>query len=140
MPRGKGVNMSKYEGIFFKLEELEKVIEKANCGKRLAKTIERPHVTTAFNPASPSVGYKIGEKVSVTVIGYGNDGKNEGFLVALPTGKPCCNKQPHITVSIAHDGKAVDTGRLKFYPIDPIEIEGRFGYFNGKELIGGVKF
>ena len=88
------------------------------------------------------------------VIGYGNDGKNEGLLVELVSVEiPDINDifcdvhemyllaksipVPHITLSVSKDGKPVDTGKLNFDQPIPDEFKdqiiiGTFGGFINK--------
>ena len=129
-----------YTGVFFNKEEL---LEKVNVleTERLAKIIADPHVTFKFRPATVDTSL-FGEKVVVEVIGYGNDGKNEGLFVVLHTENDVLAEMakeiavPHITVSVSADGKPVDTGKLSFEPIPvPFAIEGVFGAFTSEGVI-----
>ena len=58
----------------------------------------------------------MGKKAVVEVVGYANGGKNEGVLVKVKAEDPQLQelfekevKVPHITISVAEDGKPVDT-------------------------------
>lgn len=72
--------------------------------------------------------------------GYGNDGKNSGFKVALPNDlisyyinydevNNDCLKVPHITASLSKDEEASNTKNLIFNEIKPIVIRSKFGYW-----------
>ena len=86
-----------------------------------------------------------GQTAEITLTGYANNGKNEGFQVEVSSECDELNamaskvRVPHITISICKDGAAVDTGSLKFEPIDPIKISGVFGGFtNRKDVITNI--
>ncbi len=121
----------RYIGCFIDKETLE-----AACAS-LARTplwrnIENPHVTFAFMPETVDVSL-FGQKVFLTVVGYGNDGKNEGLAVQVR----CENDRlqtmaeaiavPHITLSVAEGAHTVDTAKLSFAPVAPFALEGVFG-------------
>lgn len=88
-----------------------------------------PHVTFVYAPEFVDTSL-FGEEVEVTIIGYGNNGKNEGVLVTLS----CVNERlmamiknitvPHITLAVSKTGAAVNTKFLDFDPITPIRIVG----------------
>lgn len=124
-----------YTGIFFDKEELLSKVKTAFENKRLERVIADPHVTFAFRPKTVDTSL-FGEKVIVEVVGYGNDGKNEGLFVSLHARNHTVAEMakeiavPHITISVSADGKPVDTGKLSFEPIPvPFIIEGVFGAF-----------
>ena len=77
-----------------------------------------------------------GEKAEFKVVGYGNDGLNEGLLVEWQAGAPRLKQLfdeiqiPHITLSYAENGSAVNTRYLDFKPIIPFDISGVFGGFS----------
>ena len=50
----------------------------------LEKTIECTHVTFAYKPESVDRDL-FGEEIAITILGYENDGENEGVLVRLDT-------------------------------------------------------
>lgn len=115
-----------YWGIFFSNEFLT----------LLENEIQFPHVTFGFRIEMPD--YILGQECTVNVIGYGLDDKNEALLVELPeevldiySG----SNKPHITLSVANDGKPVNSGNLEFMEINPWKLSGVFGYFNGSELV-----
>ena len=100
--------------------------------RRLDRIIQHPHVTFVYAPEQVDTSL-FGLPVQAQVVGYGNDGRNEGFRVLLTARSPAlCRladaiEQPHITLSVAAGGHSVDTGRLTFSPIEPFLLEGRFG-------------
>lgn len=110
---------------------------------RLARRIEQPHVTFAFRPEPETIPKELfGNSVRILVRGYGLDNKNEGLEVFLPNvlQKYYHNKAtPHITVSVAEDGKPVDTGKLWFEDfVDTyIVLNGRIGAFTPEGVYFG---
>lgn len=127
-----------YTGVFFDLSE---VINRFNCNigaAKLSNIIENPHVTFTFKPKE--VNPKLfGKEVVFRVIGYACDGKNQGLQVEyarmseklLPEYNTIQN--PHITISVSEDGKPVDTGKLKFEPIEnPFYIAGTYGTYTSE--------
>lgn len=98
----------------------------------LEKTIECPHVTFAYRPETVDRDL-FGTEIAITILGYGNDGENEGVLVRLDTENDRLQEMikqidvPHITIAISRDGKAVNTRNLRFQAIPPITITGIMG-------------
>lgn len=123
--------MKIYEGFFFENE-----FSGNQFVGSLDRTIKNQHITTAFKPEVPNADL-YGEYADFQIIGYGNDGKNEGFEVKLVR---CDNIDlvniydkiavPHITVSVSKDGKPVDTAKLKFHGFYGKTITLKFGAFN----------
>ena len=68
-----------------------------------------------------------------TVVGYGNDGLNEGLLVDWKDGDAELRelfdqiKVPHITLSRGEYSESLNTRYLEFKPVEPFVIEGVFG-------------
>lgn len=124
-----------YYGVFFDKENLG---DKANdllgdSREELDTVINNPHITFAFGQEMTD-NYKelLGKDLEVNIIGYGNDGKNEGFEVSLNNKEEFKNKVPHITISIADGAKAVDTGKLEFDKLDTSKdttLKGKYGWF-----------
>ncbi len=87
-----------------------------------------PHVTLAYLPTEEQkhvLDQYVGQEFTVTVIGYGNDGQNEGYMVRLPNDLPYFNKAtPHITISVKKGANPVNTGYIAFEPIKPFELTG----------------
>jgi len=130
--------MVEYFGIFFNDGESLKI--KNNEKTKLEKLPNNFHCTFKFAPKDLALYNEvIGKDISITLVGYGNDGKNSGFEIDFPqTLKKYFNnfdkqgnlKVPHITTSMAIDGKAVNTANLKFDKLNvPILLTGKFGYF-----------
>ena len=130
-----------YNGLFIDENEKKKLLA---LGKtHLSKIIADPHVTLFFKPGSEKEYRKLwGKKAVVEVVGYANDGKNEGVLVKVKAEDPQLQelfekevKVPHITISVAKDGKPVDTAKLDFHPCEPTKLEATFGAFCAGGLI-----
>ena len=124
-----------YIGCFVSPEELmEKLSGIREDG--LENTIKTPHVTFAYRPEAVDRNL-FGEKVGITIIGYGNDGTNEGVLTTLHTHNPALREMmekiqvPHITIAVGEGGKPVNTRYLSFPPVTPVELEGTFGAYLG---------
>lgn len=98
----------------------------------LHRTIAVPHVTFSYNP-SEVPGEWFGATVTVKVVGYGCDGKNEALLVELVELPPALQdlaskiQTPHITLSVAKLAKPFDSRYLVFTPIEPYILTGSFG-------------
>lgn len=101
----------------------------------LGRTISCPHVTLSYMPEDAHEG-SFGQTQRMRVIGYGNDGRNEGIKVeligqspdaaiaSLEQGVEC----PHVTLSVSPDGRPADTRDLDFEPLDePFEMTGTYG-------------
>lgn len=113
-----------YFGVFFKQEDLPRV-------GTLENVICNPHITFEFRPERVPSDL-LGQEISVTVVGYGNDGQNEGLAVKIPDEAAAHYKndaQPHVTLSIATGAKAVNTKNLEFADIAPVTVTGTFGVF-----------
>lgn len=110
----------------------------SSIGTRLTQKIEAPHVTCFYKNAQAEQETKhlFGRKVKFEAYGYGNDGINEGFLVRpLTTDKELLSlfdgiAIPHITASLSNEGKAVNTAKLNFIPIEPFTFVGTYGGMN----------
>lgn len=120
-----------YIGAFVSSKQLKNI-----SGNRLAREIVNPHVTFKFRPDHVNTSL-FGKEVHIKVIGYGNDGINEGVKVKLYAKNPELQKLadkveiPHITLSVSEQGKPVNTRFLSFKQIEePITITGIFGGFS----------
>ena len=100
----------------------------------LEKKVEHKHVTFGYGKPMPM--HLLGQKSTVIVDGYGNDGVNEALLVELDPdiqdyhdgGR--ADSPYHITLSTTEDGKPVDSAKLGYWGVDtPYVLEGTFGYF-----------
>ena len=132
--RTKGESMQSdylYIGCFFDVDRLWAAVEPI-APRRLERPIRAPHVTFVYRPEQVNTRL-FGREVTVQVIGYGNDGRNEGLQVEVLTGDPELQTLarripvPHITLSVSHEGRPVDTARIAFSPVEPFRLTGRFG-------------
>ena len=120
-----------YWGIFFPGQEFETSLE---------KPVKDKHVTFGFKTPMPAD--LLGKPATVSVTGYGNDGRNEALLVDF---EPWCwdifefsVSDPHVTLSTSTDGKPVDSANLEFdvWEWDKwYDVEGVFGYFDGEKIV-----
>lgn len=128
-----------YTGCFIKYRELKRKT-KHLCLKHLDRVITTPHITFEYHPNQIDRTL-FGEKVKITVTGYGNNGRNEGLKVTLRIENPILNEiyerieVPHITLSVSNDSKSVDTKDLLFEEIEPFELTGVFGGLNDLEKV-----
>lgn len=136
---------AKFAAVFF-----DRTTDELLGGKaELPKAPETYHVTmgmTNINEAlaNPYLQENLGKNTTIKVIGEGNDGKNQGFAVEVEkeilegTWKKVTKKiketgevkerVPHITLSMAEDGKAVDTGFIDFdKETQHLELQGTLG-------------
>ena len=130
-----------YTGVFFNYYEL---FNKFNCNirdERLERKIMKPHVTFTYMPESVREDL-FGMPTKFRVIGYACNGINQGLQVEATTMHAGLKdeyakvKTPHITISVSTNGKPVDTGKLKFVPIEnPFYIIGRYGAFDGEKVV-----
>lgn len=131
--------MVSYEGIFFD-GGMAEILHSLEIQK-LDKINDEMHCTFKYHPGKNEIFNEIvGDYFEVYVIGYGNDGKNSGFKIQLPselkeyyinydknTSKLII---PHITSSLAEEAKAMNTKNLDFKPLEkPVKLMGRFGYW-----------
>lgn len=120
-----------YVGCFVKFEDFQSAIR---CIRKspLENDIQDPHITFEYKPKEV-VQSLFGEKIRITIVGYGNDGLNEGLKVQLRADNPDVQKMidqievPHITIAVSNEGKPVNTKDLTFEDINPKEIEGKYG-------------
>ena len=122
-----------YIGCFFDKEEEERILDRRQ-GPVLEHPIEPLHLTVEYMP-EPVDASLFGTVVEVTVTGYGNDGRNEGFRVEVCSADADVQRMldsvevPHITLSRAEDAASVDTKFLVFDTIEPFSVKGRFGAY-----------
>lgn len=108
----------------------------------LEREIAHPHITSVFRPQQVDRSL-FGLPIKIRMIAYGNDGSNEGVLVQAASDDARMTRLlsqiavPHITLAVSADGKPVNTGKLTFRQIEPIEIIGIYGGFsqNGEVII-----
>lgn len=107
----------------------------------LDRNIEEKHITTEYKPEKPHK-HLYGLTAQFEIIGYGNNGQNEGYKVALrkifadseqeAELREIFNQIPllHITLSVAKGAKPVNTRYLDFSPVEGKTIIGIFKGFN----------
>ena len=131
-----------YVGCFFEWSDLEKALENIEHD-HLWRKITFPHITFAYMPEFVDEEL-FGEKILVRIIGYGNDGENEGVKVEVVSGIPKLKEAfeqieaPHITLSVSETGKPVNTRYLNYVPAEPVELTGIYGGYD--EDSGKVRF
>lgn len=112
--------------------------------------IRDPHITVAYRPDSSRVFLdSLDSEAKIRVIGYGNDGKNEGLLAEVLSGDPAIQKAVkeniladennkhqegplpvHITLSLDEGASAYGTRKLNFRPLKtPVELTGNYKLF-----------
>jgi hypothetical protein len=104
----------------------------------LDKDIPNQHVTLAFQPDEKifnKLSKYLGKSCEISVLGYDNDGKNEGLLVDIADEIPYFGSdKKHITLSIDESSSPVKTGSLKFDKSIPEDISVQLP----KVLIGTI--
>ena len=143
--------MLSYEGIFFDSESVAKIhsLEK----ERLPLVNDEIHCTFKYHPQEDEIFDElVGQEIEVLITGYGNNGKNSGFILQLPeTIMPYyinfedeehkIISHPHITASLAEGAKASDTRFLEFELLpQPVRVKGKFGYWIKEENLEYVSF
>ena len=115
-----------YTGIFLDNDDIY-----SHFPSKLSVQVGHPHVTLVYRGGVESAHEEfLGEMVKVRVVGYGNDGKNEGLFVALDNTIPYMGAdRPHITLSIAEGAKAVNTAFVSMTEKRIGTLKGRVGYF-----------
>lgn len=114
----------------------------------LNKDIPNQHITLAYRPDEEifqELLKHLGEKCEISVLGYGNDGMNEGLEVEISEDIPYFGaSQKHITLSIDKASSPVKTGLIDFdMPVPehiaeqmPDEMFGKIAVFTTtRELI-----
>ncbi len=123
-----------YTGVFLDRAPFYALVSEKVGVNRLHQDVLRPHVTFQYMPQIVQEEL-FGEKAEFKAVGYGNDGLNEGLLVEWLSGSPQVKRLfdeipiPHITLSYAEHGSAVNTRYLDFKPIVPFSVGGVFGGF-----------
>ena len=124
----------KYIGCFFSPKYFHERI-KGIRADALENDIKAPHITFKYQPEEVNKSL-FGRLLHVTIVGYGNNGVNEGLKVTVSSQDPELQAMidqievPHITIAISDNGKPVNTRYLVFHEIEPISIIGRFGGYN----------
>lgn len=120
-----------YVGCFVKFEDFQSAI---NCVRKnpLEKDIQDPHITFEYRPEKVDQSL-FGKKIHIKIVGYGNNGQNEGLNVQLESDDPSVQAMidqievPHITIAVSREGKPVNTKNLDFEAIHSIKMEGTYG-------------
>lgn len=120
-----------YIGCFVPKEELFEKVSKLRS-RSLHTVVAHPHVTFEYAPESVDETL-FGEEIEINIVGYANDGQNEGVKVGISSQNTKIQEMasrirvPHITLSVSEDGEAVNTAWLRFRPVEPVAVKGRFG-------------
>jgi hypothetical protein len=111
----------------------------------LKNDIQYPHITFAYRPNEVDQSL-FGTTIQFHIVGYGNNGKNEGVKVELSSSEPALQRMieklqtPHITIAVSSRGKPVDTRMLHFKEIEPITLTGEYGgYSKWGEVITEIR-
>lgn len=126
-----------YKGFFID-EPSAMLLKEFEGSNRLIKDIPNQHVTFAFRPEELFPLAIMGKSFTLLIVGYGNNGENSGFKVALPEELIPYYRGAdtiHITTSLSETGKAMNTRHLDFTAITPFEVTGQLGYYTGKEIL-----
>ena len=112
-------------GLFFDSNDLPK--------GTLVKDITNKHVTLKYKPTVNDIKLYnnfLGTEAECQIIGYGNDGANEGLFVELDNTVPYMGAdRPHITLSVAEGAKAVNTAFVPESEKRTGTLKGRVGYY-----------
>lgn len=118
-------------GCFFEAGELYEKVEFIR-EMPLPMPVENPHITFQYKPKSIDREL-FGQRIQVEIVGYGNNGINEGLCVRVFAGDPQIQEMikkieiPHITLALSEGGEAVNTRELEFSEIPTITITGIYG-------------
>lgn len=120
-----------YIGCFIRLHDFQSAIKGIRTNP-LENDIQDPHITFAYRPIEVDQSL-FGTPIKIKIVGYGNDGENEGVKVQLSSSKPRMQylidelETPHITIAVSNEGRPVNTKRLDFEEVEPIELTGKYG-------------
>ena len=115
-----------YVGCFIRLHDFQNAIKEIRTTP-LENDIQDPHITFAYKPKEVDQSL-FGTPIQIKIVGYGNDGENEGLKVHLSSSEPRLQNMideletPHITIAVSNEGKPVNTKRLIFEEIEPIKL------------------
>ena len=131
----------KYVGCFINHADLHSAISGVRQNP-LKNDIQDPHITFVYMPKKVDRSL-FGKQIGISIVGYGNNGINEGLLVHLQSDDPKVQAMieeievPHITISVGDDGKPINTKFLRFESIEPIEMTGKYGGYTkrGKVIV-----
>jgi hypothetical protein len=115
-----------YIGIFIGEESRKDLLSK--FPPKFAK-VSADHVTLVYKPSEAEINsFNIGESATIPVLGYAEDEKGQAILVSVQNAK---NKNPHITISVREDTKAVYSNELleksNIEKIENFNLAGRIG-------------
>lgn len=139
-----------YYGVFFNDTDKffnyvrEQLSSQGITNEPLNEQTLHPHITFGFKQKPDDAFNELNKINGIKVIGYGNDGKNEGISCELPDKFKSLYHGAdviHITLSKTHDSKAIDTAYIDYKPLaKPFYISGRAGaYYNNKHKINTPK-
>ena len=120
-----------YVGCFLDYGELSEKVKDLRRDP-LQNDKRNPHVTFEYMPAVVNEAL-FGQEILVTIVGYGNNGENEGLQVSLSSDNAIIDgmirriDRPHVTLAVSDSGQAVNTKFLDFYRVEPIRIVGHYG-------------
>ena len=106
----------------------------------LPHEVEALHMTVAYRPQDYHEDL-LGRTAVITICGYGNDGKNEGFLVKASSEDPQLQilldkvGAPHITLAVAEGGIMADTAKIMFQEINHVSFPAKYGIFQSDGTI-----
>ena len=134
-----------YVGCFIRLHDFQNAIKEIRSNP-LENDIQDPHITFAYRPNEVDQSL-FGTAIQIKIVGYGNDGENEGVKVQLSSSEPHMQhmidelETPHITIAVSNEGKPVNTKRLNFEEIEPVELTGKYGGYAkwGKVIVRNRK-
>ncbi len=118
-----------YEGIFVEEEQLYSKLKGIIPNNRLEHVVKALHVTCHYRPKISHQEF-YGSKVRLKILGYGNNGLNEGIRVEIDSQNPqfkSKNEVPHITLSYADTSSPKATIGVEFTDIEEVTITGVFG-------------
>lgn len=136
-----------YMGLFVDRECLEHALSNLDRtdGRLGKKPIAATHLTLAYKPLPQEVPRELfGKRFTLAITGYGYNEENEAVRVELQPDagsadfdKEACDAiqsmldsrgvTPHITLSVAEGGKAVNSKDLRFSDVAPIYVGCVFG-------------
>lgn len=131
-----------YSAAFIDPADYEKLLLRysGNRNGKHGKRIRHPHMTVIYHP--DVIPYDlIGEKINISVYGYASDENNEGVGVHCSCSNPVLSdmlgkiRNPHITLSLSENGRAVHTGNLEFLPCEPTVLTAVFGFFADNGIV-----
>lgn len=130
-----------YIGLFFDFDVFRSAVASLRRNP-LSSDIKYPHVTFEYKPEEVDTSL-FGNVLKIKIVGYGNDGKNEGVKVELSSDEPALQtliekiSVPHITIALSDGAQAVNTKYIEFEPVEAIELYGTYGGFaeEGKPVL-----